>query len=201
MLIGLCGKAGSGKDSVADHLVTDLGFAKISLAAPIKRMLNVVLETGMQRWNDRKWKEAPLGGIWGDVSPRILAQTLGTEWGRDCVGEDIWCELALQMAEYEGLGDLVIPDVRFDNEACVIRERGGLLLEVVRPGIDSVATHVSEAGVCPGLIHGTVMNDGTLEDIPANLRSALDCVKINAALHDTALSALRRADLAGSAAR
>ena len=42
MLIGVCGKAGSGKDTIADYLVKKYNFKKIALADPIKRMVEDV---------------------------------------------------------------------------------------------------------------------------------------------------------------
>ena len=42
MLVGICGKAGAGKDTVGDYLIDKYGFKKIALADPIKRLVKDV---------------------------------------------------------------------------------------------------------------------------------------------------------------
>jgi dephospho-CoA kinase len=39
MLVGVCGKAGAGKDTIADYLVNAYKFKKIALEDPIKRLV------------------------------------------------------------------------------------------------------------------------------------------------------------------
>lgn len=39
IVLGVAGEAGSGKDTVCDHLVTKHGFVKVSLAAPLKKIV------------------------------------------------------------------------------------------------------------------------------------------------------------------
>ena len=46
MIIGITGKAGAGKDTVADYLISHEGFKKIALADPIKRLVKDVFEIG-----------------------------------------------------------------------------------------------------------------------------------------------------------
>src|SRR5690348_6899955 len=91
-LIGLTGKAGSGKDTIADRLVVNKGFTKLAFAAPMKEALNKLFGFDPSDWYDREWKETPLPGI--GKSPRQLAQTLGTEWGRDTINPNLWILLA-----------------------------------------------------------------------------------------------------------
>jgi len=44
MIIGVAGNAGSGKDTVADHLVKHHGFVKVALADPLKRICREVFD-------------------------------------------------------------------------------------------------------------------------------------------------------------
>lgn len=148
-IIGLTGKAGVGKDTVADYLVANHGFRKYSLAGPLKEMLKVI---GVD-CDNRETKELP-HHVFG-VSPRRMAQTLGTEWMRDCVATDGWLRLADQhiktTMELENLADvpsvkgIVFSDVRFENEADFIRQRG-TLVHVMRD-VAAVEAHPSEAGI------------------------------------------------------
>lgn len=168
VIVGITGSAGSGKDVAAAGL-EEMGFVKRSFATPIKAALNAMFGWQMEQWNDREWKEAPLDGL--GKSPRQLAQTLGTEWGRDTVSPDIWVH-----ALFAGASDLerlVIPDVRFDNETRAIRKRGGIVIKVARPGVAPVSAHSSESGVSPELLARIIMNDGTIDELMFEAQAAV----------------------------
>lgn len=140
MIIGITGKAGSGKDTVADFLCVERGYSKYSWAAPIKAALAAM---GFPEPTDRDLKEAVIPGL--GVSWRHLAQTLGTEWGRKQVHPDLWVMLAAhRMTERT-----VVADVRFENEAAMIREKGGFILHLVgrQADLGGHAGHESESGV------------------------------------------------------
>lgn len=58
-IIGICGSAGSGKDTVADYLVKK-HFCSISLADPMKRMLMQTFDfTERQLWGPSEQRNAP----------------------------------------------------------------------------------------------------------------------------------------------
>ena len=64
----------------------------------------------------------------------------------------------------------VFDDLRFPNEAALIRLYGGPVVRIVRPGHESapqVAAHASEAFAFEADI--TVVNDGTVEDLNAKM--------------------------------
>ena len=110
MIIGLCGLAGSGKDTAADFLVERMGFAKISFADPMKRFCREVFAfTDEQLWGpssarnapDPRYPRRPYGSPNAPVehlTPRYALQRLGTEFGRDCY-EPIWVDVALRTAK------------------------------------------------------------------------------------------------------
>jgi hypothetical protein len=54
---------------------------------------------------------------------------------------------------------VVIDDCRFDDEARVIHELGGIVIDVRRPGTTRI-NHASEAGVSDKLIDGVYDNAG-----------------------------------------
>lgn len=141
-LIGITGYAGSGKDTFADHLVDICRYQKLSFATPIKEALNAIFGWSMRDWNSRRWKESPRPEANGKT-PRYLAQTLGTEWGRDTIDPDIWVKLTLERARISPR-PVVIADVRFPNEANLIRENGGVLVRIERPEIVPNLEHPSE---------------------------------------------------------
>lgn len=102
-------------------------------------------------------------------SPRELMQTLGTEWGRNLVNEDLWLILARQRLLAAGPG-MTIADVRFDNEAEWVRKLGGRIIHVKRDSAERVKQHASEVGVTEEPGDGIIMNNGTLEDLQQSVK-------------------------------
>lgn len=175
MIIGLCGLAGSGKDEVAAILSRRHRFAAISFAGPIYKAVSEVTGLPPDWLKDRGHKERAIP--WLGKSPRELLQTLGTEWGRGMVREDIWIKIAMRRAsEYEREGwHVVITDVRFQNEAETIRHAGGQVWRVERPGAGlggPAGEHSSEQGVPDHLVNQVVRNVGTLDDLDEAVNSA-----------------------------
>jgi hypothetical protein len=169
MLIGVTGKAGSGKDAFAKYFIDQQRFAKYALADPIKRMIEAGFNIGPAAWEDRAVKEKEIE--WLGRSLRYLAQTLGTEWGRMLVHPDIWLLLAEQRRLQ--VNNLIITDVRFDNEAEWMLSKGGTLFEIVRDAQEmDNAGHASEKGVSSSLIAHTVQNFGTISDLRRKARAA-----------------------------
>jgi len=160
-IIGITGKAGSGKDTLAAYFVEHHGYVKYALADPLKQELNHLFGWKPARWEDRDWKEKYM---YGGKTPREWAQWLGA-FARH-VDEDHWIGTLMLRAFDEGnIGRLVISDVRYDNEAEAIIANNGIVLEVVRPGITPVTEHHSENGVSLELIHDSLNNHGTADEL------------------------------------
>ena len=173
LLIGLTGPAGCGKDTVAEYYRDAYGAEILSFATPIKEALNAMFGFTDAQWQDRVWKEGVRGRF--GVSPRQLAQTLGTDWGRDMICRNIWINILLDRWAAAGRPFSVIPDVRFDNEAAAIVDTGGRVLSIDRPGHDRIeeSHHASEAGVDPRMIACTIPNLKGLFDLKVNCSNAL----------------------------
>lgn len=180
-LIGLAGRAGAGKDSVAQIIAVDSSTSRIAFADPIRDMLLACfgLHFGLDRHTltDPRRKEQPLAGL--GVSPRVLMQKLGTEWGR-AIDPDLWVKHLEARLKYHASFSrtIVITDVRFPNEAEWIYRKGGEVWHIVRPLTGNVYTfqagHASEEGI--GVRHGTdsvITNDGGLEQLADQVRAAL----------------------------
>jgi hypothetical protein len=163
-IIGFTGQATAGKTSAAMILASLINHrtCRASFADPIRGML---MALGLDAAELSEHKNQPHRLLCGRT-PRQAMQTLGTEWGRKLIGEDIWCRAALNAAceAIEQYADRVIfDDVRFDNEAEGIRKLGGIVIEVSRPGLPPRMNHESERGVAPALIdhyvHATDLED------------------------------------------
>lgn len=163
-IIALCGPAGSGKDTVAGLLkVKD--YRPATLAGPIRNMLVAGGFCTMEQALNPKLKETPLPGL--GRSPRYLMQTLGTEWGRNIVGADVWLQMNWNLMQQGGDDSRwVITDVRFDNEAQFFRDRGARIWHIRNRRAQNVAAHTSEAGVLfqPG--DEILDNGGPLDGLP-----------------------------------
>lgn len=160
-IIGITGRARSGKDTLANFLVEHGEAERMSFANPVRRFISKLTGIKMDDLLDGPLKEQPLPEF-GGKSPRQMMQTLGTEWGRDLIDPNLWITVARKELEFAANYPLawrpelvVFSDVRFENEAAMIRELGGQIIHIRRPGAEAVNSHVSEAGV--RVAHGDVV--------------------------------------------
>ena len=188
-ILGFTGTAGSGKTAAARALLRAHGTAnQMSFAGPLKSMARELIRAVLPRaWDhdasgyidDPTLKETPLPFLL-NITPRRLMQTLGTEWGRNVLHPDFWVIVAAAKVERQ-LGStfkksdrvplkMVFDDVRFANEAEMIRAYGGKIIRIVRPDRENtaeVASHASEAMDFEADL--TVINDGTKEELEAKM--------------------------------
>ena len=136
-LIGIAGQARAGKDTLASYMLDNLDgtWSRSSFADPIKEMLKVI---GVDCSDDAK---AVIDERFC-YTPRHMMQILGTEWGREMIHGNIWVEA---FARLNAGKCRIVPDVRFENEADLVREHGVLIHLVGRGGIDG--SHVSENAI------------------------------------------------------
>ncbi|QIW90012.1 nucleotide kinase [Pseudomonas phage SC_9_H1H8_2017] len=165
ILIGLTGRARSGKTTAAEHLAQTYLLEQYAFADPLRDGLMAIFNLDPTDFEGDR-KEQPLG--WLDCSPRQLMQSMGTEWARNTVHPDVWVKLAEQNLEYmtKALGAVlgfVVSDVRFENEADLIRRRGGTVIHILRPNALAVNPHISEAGIAANSADLTLPNYGTVE--------------------------------------
>lgn len=154
LIMGFTGKAGSGKSTIAHFLEEYLKEKKvssqrISFAAPLKHAMAFLFDTDQRRFWDAHLKEQDIPGF--DFTPRKVLQVIATEGMRTHLGKDIFIKLAMQRIErmsYSTTKIVIIDDVRFENEAAFIRERGVLIhIQKHRPWLVPSDNHVSELGI------------------------------------------------------
>ena len=147
-VIGIIGKSRSGKTTAAYYLDEQYGMVQFALATPVKDMLKLVF--GDVFYNGDRKQVIP----WVGHSPRKLMQSLGTDWGREMLGEDIWIKvLEREIKKTPGVSQrgIVITDVRFRNEAQWVLEKGGVLIRLVRDDI-APPEEVSPGAALAGLM-------------------------------------------------
>lgn len=163
LVIGITGSKGSGKTLIAKYLQEHYDFETYALADPIKQGLQTMLgiDPRMLGSGDKSQIEPNTGKTY-----RKLLTSLGTDWGRDMIHPEVWIQQGnKRIAETIGKnGRLVIEDIRFDNEAEAVIERGGLILKILsnRKG-EQGEHHKSEKGISNDLVDHVVINNETTD--------------------------------------
>lgn len=173
MLVGVAGKAASGKDTVAAILKEKYGFKRLAFADELKRVARHLLGLTDEDVTDHEAKER-VNPRWGK-SPRQLLQGMG-EGIRRYVHEDVWVNFVLQ--DVELYPNIVISDLRYPNEAKAIKAQGGFLIRVNRPGKGSKtgADHVSETALDSfkgAFWDHEIDNSGTLDQLATKVREVM----------------------------
>ena len=158
-MIGITGKAGSGKDELGSMILRENPTSyKYSFADPVRLGLREAL--GYTREHLLGKLKENLDPVLG-FSPRAAMQEFGM-----CLrnlNPDIWLTLA-DIRRKSTDWTMIVCDVRFENEAEFIR-KNGTLIHIKRDGIESVRDHPSEAGVRFGAGDVEFNNNGTFEDM------------------------------------
>jgi hypothetical protein len=176
-LVGFSGYARAGKDT-AYSLLAEQGWQRVAFAEPMREFLYrlnpMVGDNGrgairiadvIDRVGWDGYKETLHG-----KEMRGLMQRLGTECGRELLGDNIWVDTALNGLDPQG--SYAVTDCRFVNEATAIRDRGGKIIRINRPGVGPANAHVSETGLDDYAFDAVIENDGSLEDFKRKLEEA-----------------------------
>ncbi len=142
MVIGICGYKGSGKSTVADHLVKEHGFTRVNfkdaLVAEMKKLLPNTLKSLGEMYSlsvEELFQAKP-------AVMRALMQEYGTEVRR---ADDANYWVRQWKETVSGIGKhIVVDDVRFFNELSALTEMDGVLIRIVRSDITSGGEHQSE---------------------------------------------------------
>ena len=184
-IIGITGKAGSGKDTAADFIKeVHIKSQVTSFAKVLKEAASII--TGLDPFyfdsrNPAREEVHPKIG----KSPRQILKLLGTECARDILDENVWVnhvkdEYLSAKTSYQNIEYFVITDVRFNNEAEWIIENGGSIIQIERNVPNDRRTdsrHATESGILNSYINHRVLNYGTLEEFNLNTLRIIDLIK------------------------
>jgi len=124
IIIGIHGQIGSGKTTAVNEL-KKLDFHELAFANPLKDFICNLFMLNRHLMNNQDYKNT-IDPRWGK-SPRELMQLGGTEFVRKMIHPDFWV-MRLEAELYKVKHDkIVISDVRFPNEAYLVREYGNLI--------------------------------------------------------------------------
>lgn len=189
-LIGLVGRKRSGKDSVAD-ILAEHGYRKAAFADPLRAMaaaINPLVGTGplpgdLFNPHPRRYNDV-LDAIGYEAAKELypevrrFLQVLGTDAVRELLGDDVWVDLGndrIYANDAAAGPPLAFTDVRFPNEAAIIKSNGGVIVRVARPSlpVDGDA-HISETALDDYEEDYTVVNDGSLNDLRVAVDTLVD---------------------------
>ena len=180
-LIGICGKKRSGKDVVADYLVSNHSFQKKKIAENLKNIVKLMFSfTDSQLEDDSK----DIVDIRWGISPRTAMQFIGTDVMQfqiqkkmPNIGRNFWINSFLQTLNTNN--KIVISDIRFKHEYDAIKNAykpNGkfLMIKVERPGLVHEDIHPSETEFQEIPVDITIKNDGNIEDLTNQISRLFD---------------------------
>jgi hypothetical protein len=169
--IGITGSAQVGKSTVAAFLAERYGYVRIRFADPLKDMLRTF---GLADYElEGAGKDKPCG-LLGGHTPRYAMQSLGTEWGRDLMGQQFWTDAWLRKVGH-GLGGYVVAeDCRFCNEEFSARLAGAVIWRIERPGHGGKDNHRSETELSLVRYDRLFTNDGSVDDLLRKVRKEIE---------------------------
>lgn len=172
-VIGLSGYGRAGKDTIGQALV-NRGFTRTAFADRIREGLYAMnpLLTGNERLVDvidaQGWEATKAT----HPELRVLLQRLGSEVGRDLIGENLWVDMTFKNAP-DG-AKVVVTDCRFPNEAATVKRLGGQIWRVERPGRGPANDHPSEVALDTWAFDHVFSNDGSVDDLHHKVFNVLD---------------------------
>jgi hypothetical protein len=113
---------------------------------------------------------------------RALLQRMGTEVGRNLLGESVWADACLRHIPRL----LVLSDTRSEAEARAIKSCGGLVVRVERPGYGPVNGHVSEVMLDKWDFDSTIRNDSTMAVLQSKVDALIAAVDIRGDIKELA---------------
>lgn len=181
--IGFIGKARSGKDTAALHLVRTRGYSRLAFADPVKEMAlstDPYIPTGYGVTVRLSSLIADVGWEYAkDTYPEVRRTLQATGQAVRDIDDEFWLTAMrrkLNNAEAWNL-PVVVTDVRYPNEAANLRARGFRLVRIIRPGTAKTmrearaAMHASETALDGFEADVTVTNAGTLAEFHEQLNT------------------------------
>lgn len=171
IVIGLSGRKRSGKDVTADSILKQLRYMdgiKLPFASFLKDEVCRAMNIKPEYLEEHK------------ENFRLILQGWGTDYRRMLCGNDYWIKKWLKAVRDTRSNLIVVPDVRFENEAACIKEIGGEMWRVENKRIESgIHEHKSETEMdfYPYFTR-YIRNDGTLANLDVEVSTSLEMSKL-----------------------
>jgi hypothetical protein len=166
LLIGISGKKRSGKDTVYELIAK----------ASSKRVRRYAFADALKKEVSKACGVTPEEIEQNKDRFRLILQGWGTEFRRS-IDQEYWTEQLRKTLKTAHLhcDVAVVTDVRFKNEAELVKELGGKLIRVHRPGNNSADLHPSEIEMDSYEGYDwSISNDGSLGDLEKKVAILMD---------------------------
>lgn len=181
-ILGITGRAGSGKDTFGSVFVK-AGYRRIAFADPLKEATAIIAGEPSHLYFTAEGKEGFSDVL--NMTRRRALQDVGNGL-RKALDPGIWVRRALHEWDCQGRPLTVITDVRYDNEAELIRSMGGAIIEIVRPDNayleGDAAQHASEQGISSKLVDLYLTNDTSIGELQAEARKIIAALRTPAGI-------------------
>lgn len=174
-IIGIAGKKFSGKDTLGNFFVDKYEYEQIAYADPLKEIGKLFGFTHEQLYGSKKEE---LDDFW-KVSPRKFLQFVGTDLFRNNsntispnMGPNTWTNIVKKKIQDNPNKCFVVTDVRFPNEAELVKELGGIIIKLNRHSIHN-DDHASESLIDSLTSDFEFDNNGSIEDLYNNVLTTL----------------------------
>jgi len=180
-IIGITGKARSGKDTFADMLINELKwqgkeYIKMAYSDELKRkaakefdlsheqLYGKLKEVPDHRYSKGNVSSNPYEAFW---TPREILQHLGTEGYRK-IEPKFWIRQLFKRIDGVFIKNVIITDCRFPDEIDAILYEGGNVIQIVRDDKDKITNekHKSETALDDyPWWHCRIYNNGSIENL------------------------------------
>jgi hypothetical protein len=203
MIISIYGKNKAGKTTLADMLVSEYGFVKLSFADALRTITQLFFEINTEWKTDEEWS-VDYGYLEGldrlfsvikdrdnvkqlmidkikhaktkNQAYRITLELLGTDVFRKTVLNDIWCAVAVFDVVYRAGFEqhvIVFDDMRFPNEYKALNNLNTKFVRITSPFEEPVGAHESQKYVSGFKEDYVIYNNGTKEELLKKFKSTV----------------------------
>ena len=194
MVTSIYGKNKSGKTTLANILVNEYGFVKLSFADALRELSKILFGVDTSWKTNDPWsvtfgymdsvnwlfsviknadsvKQSFINKIkkatTKDEAYRITLEVLGTDIFRNLVLDDFWCATtAFAVIKNAALGkNVVIDDMRFPDEYELLNNLNSIFIQIIAPFEEPVGEHCSQKHVSDFKEDYTINNNGTKKDL------------------------------------
>lgn len=158
-------------------------------AGKLKDIASHLTGIDIEDFEDQDFKKTNLGREWWTIcdeghqpmTVRDFLQKLGTDALRTGLHPNVWVNAL--MADYVpdedgNIPNWIITDTRFPNEAQAIKEKGGIIIRIDRPGVKPINDHPSEVGLDSWDFDYKIANVSDIYSLKETIRNILKHAKL-----------------------
>jgi dephospho-CoA kinase len=169
--IALVGKLRSGKTEISKYLKDEYNFSVYAFGTELKRFANEIFDVGAEE------------------KPRALYQLFGQMCRQ--YDDSVWINKVIDKISQENPEDILIEDVRQENEVDWAKANGFTIIRVTAPDEDRIAraiaagddftvrdlAHETEMAIDSFEVDAEIVNDGTLDDLKRKIDEIMEAIE------------------------